>query len=68
MVGRTARQHHRLSSPTCSSAFALYQRGFMGEGLSFLSAAIIVVSSAVYYADTGMRPRELYEFSRSSGT
>ena len=27
-------------------AFALYQSGFMGEGLSFLSAAIIVVSSA----------------------
>ena len=35
-------------------AFALYQRGFMGEGLSFLSAAIIVVSSAIYYADTTM--------------
>lgn len=39
-------------------AFALYQRGFMGEGLSFLSAAIIVISSAVYYADTGMKTRE----------
>ncbi len=39
-------------------AFALYQRGFMGEGLSFLSAAIIVVSSAVYYADTGMKTKE----------
>src|SRR5690606_34305148 len=39
-------------------AFALYQRGFMGEGLSFLSAAIIVVSSAIYYADTGMKTRE----------
>ena len=39
-------------------AFALYQSGFMGPGLSFLSAAIIVVSSAVYYADTGMKTRE----------
>ncbi|RNJ41611.1 phosphatidylcholine synthase [Mesorhizobium erdmanii] len=38
--------------------FALYQRGFMGEGLSFLSAAIIVVSSAIYYADTGMKTKE----------
>ena len=39
-------------------AFALYQCGFMGEGLSFLSAAIIVVSSAIYYADTGMKTKE----------
>ncbi|WP_295805980.1 phosphatidylcholine synthase [uncultured Nitratireductor sp.] len=39
-------------------AFALYQSGFMGQGLSFLSAAIIVVTSAIYYADTGMKTRE----------
>ena len=39
-------------------AFALYQFGFMGEGLSFLSGAIIVVSSAIYYADTGMKTKE----------
>src|SRR5690606_18858694 len=39
-------------------AFALYQSGFMGPGLSFLSAAIIVVSSAVYYADIGMKTKE----------
>ncbi len=39
-------------------AFALYQRGFMGEGLSFASAAIIVISSAIYYADTGMKTKE----------
>jgi phosphatidylcholine synthase len=39
-------------------AFALYQRGFMGPGLSFLSAAIIVVSSAIYYADTSMKTKE----------
>lgn len=39
-------------------AFALYQSGFMGEGLSFLSAAMIVVTSAIYYADTGMKTKE----------
>lgn len=39
-------------------AFALYQRGFMGEGLSFLSAAIIVITSAIYYADTNMKTKE----------
>ncbi|MCT7375412.1 phosphatidylcholine synthase [Chelativorans salis] len=39
-------------------AFALYQSGFMGAGLSFLSAAIIVVSSAIYYADTGIKTTE----------
>jgi phosphatidylcholine synthase len=39
-------------------AFALYQSGFMGAGLSFLSAAIIVVTSAIYYADTGMKTKE----------
>lgn len=39
-------------------AFALYQSGFMGEGLSFLSSAIIVVTSAIYYADTRMKTKE----------
>ncbi|WP_455482517.1 phosphatidylcholine synthase [Bartonella sp. B35(2025)] len=39
-------------------AFALYQSGFMGSGLSFLLSAIIVISSAIYYADTGMKTRE----------
>nr|WP_235911688.1 phosphatidylcholine/phosphatidylserine synthase [Mesorhizobium xinjiangense] len=39
-------------------AFALYQSGFMGEGLSFLSAAIIVITSAIYYADTGIKTKE----------
>ncbi|SPU61860.1 phosphatidylcholine synthase [Brucella melitensis] len=29
----------------------------MGTNLSFISGAIIVVSSAIYYADTGIRPR-----------
>jgi phosphatidylcholine synthase len=41
-------------------AFALYQRGFMGENLSFISAAIIVISSAIYYADTGMKTKEYF--------
>jgi phosphatidylcholine synthase len=39
-------------------AFALYQAGMMGEGLSFVSAAIIVVTAAIYYADTGMKTKE----------
>ncbi|AVM32323.1 phosphatidylcholine/phosphatidylserine synthase [Brucella melitensis] len=39
-------------------AFALYQSGFMGTNLSFISGAIIVVSSAIYYADTGMKTKE----------
>lgn len=39
-------------------AFALYQAGLMGEGLSFVSAAIIVISSAIYYADMGMKTTE----------
>jgi len=39
-------------------AFALYQSGFMGHGLSFLSAAMIVVTSAIYYADTGIKTKE----------
>lgn len=39
-------------------AFALYQSGFMGAGLSFLSGAIIVISSAIYYADTAMKTKE----------
>lgn len=39
-------------------AFALYQSGFMGAGLSFLSGAIIVITSAIYYADTSMKTKE----------
>ena len=39
-------------------AYALYQFGVMGSGFSFLSAAIIMVSSAIYYADTGMKTKE----------
>lgn len=39
-------------------AFALYQSGLLGPVLSFLSAAIIVISSAVYYAGTGIKTKE----------
>lgn len=39
-------------------AFALYQASLMGEGLSFVSAALIVITSAIYYADTGMKTEE----------
>ncbi|ENN92386.1 phosphatidylcholine synthase [Bartonella bovis] len=39
-------------------AFALYQSGFMGPGLSFFLSAVIVISSAIYYADTGMKTKE----------
>jgi phosphatidylcholine synthase len=41
-------------------AYALYQFQLMGPGFSFLSAAIIVVSSAIYYADTGMKTEEYF--------
>ncbi len=39
-------------------AFALYQSGLMGKYASFASAAIIVVTSAIYYADTRMKSKD----------
>ena len=36
-------------------AFALYQSGFLQEITSFLAAALIVCTSAIYYADTRMK-------------
>ncbi len=39
-------------------AFALYQSGMIGEPLSFFAAGLIVMSSAIYYADTGMKTEE----------
>lgn len=36
-------------------AFALYQSGFLQERTSFLAAALIVCTSAIYYADTRMK-------------
>lgn len=41
-------------------AFALYQSGMMGEPLSFVAAGMIVVSSAIYYADMGMKTEEYF--------
>ncbi len=39
-------------------AFALYQTGFLAEIYSFLAAAMIVCTAAIYYADTRMKSRD----------
>lgn len=39
-------------------AFALYKSGMIGEPWSFVAAGMIVVSSAIYYADMGMKTEE----------
>ncbi|MGF0538165.1 phosphatidylcholine synthase [Agrobacterium sp. ES01] len=39
-------------------AFALYQSGMIGEPWSFVAAGLMVVSAAIYYADTGMKTDE----------
>ncbi len=39
-------------------AFALYQSGLMGKYLSFAAAAVIVITSAIYYADTRMKTED----------
>ncbi|MCO6186037.1 phosphatidylcholine synthase [Rhizobium sp. L1K21] len=39
-------------------AFALYQAHFIGQPLSFVAAGLIVVSSAIYYADKGTKTAE----------
>jgi phosphatidylcholine synthase len=41
-------------------AFALYKSGMIGEPWSFVAAGLIVVSSAIYYADTGMKTEEYF--------
>lgn len=41
-------------------AFALYESGMIGEPWSFVAAGMIVVSSAIYYADTGMKTDEYF--------
>ncbi|MGV8939398.1 MAG: phosphatidylcholine synthase [Allorhizobium sp.] len=41
-------------------AFALYQSGMIGEPWSFVAAAMMVVSSAIYYADMGMKTDEYF--------
>lgn len=39
-------------------AFMLYQSGLMGRYFSFAAAAIIVITSAIYYADTRMKTED----------
>lgn len=39
-------------------AFILYQSGIMGRYFSFTAAAIIVITSAIYYADTRMKSED----------
>ncbi len=39
-------------------AFALYQSHMIGVPWSFVAAGLIVVSSAIYYADMGMKTEE----------
>lgn len=39
-------------------AFALYESHMIGEPWSFVAAGLIVVSSAIYYADMGMKTAE----------
>ncbi len=39
-------------------AFALYQSGFLEDLYSFICAALIVCTSAIYYADTRMKSRD----------
>lgn len=39
-------------------AYALYGSGLLPEAWSFVAAGVIVVSSAIYYADTGMKTDE----------
>ncbi|WFU10522.1 phosphatidylcholine synthase [Rhizobium sp. CB3090] len=41
-------------------AFALYESGMIGEPWSFVAAGMIVVSSAIYYADMGMKTEEYF--------
>ncbi|MDE1158596.1 MAG: phosphatidylcholine synthase [Neorhizobium sp.] len=41
-------------------AFALYQSGMIGEPWSFFAAGAIVISSAIYYADMGMKTDEYF--------
>jgi phosphatidylcholine synthase len=41
-------------------AFALYEKGMIGQPWSFVAAGMIVVSSAIYYADIGMKTEEYF--------
>ncbi len=39
-------------------AVVLYQSHIMGKNLSFLAAAVMVITSAIYYADTRMKSED----------
>lgn len=41
-------------------AYALYESGMIGVPMSFVAAGLIVISSAIYYADTGMKTEECF--------
>lgn len=41
-------------------AFALYESGMLGAPWSFIASGLIVVSSAIYYADMGMKTDEYF--------
>lgn len=41
-------------------AYALYESGMIGTPMSFAAAGLIVISSAIYYADTGMKTAESF--------
>ncbi|KQT60288.1 MULTISPECIES: phosphatidylcholine synthase [unclassified Aureimonas] len=41
-------------------AFALYESGIIGRPLSFVAAGLIVISSAIYYADMRMKTKDYF--------
>src|SRR5699024_1515172 len=41
-------------------AYALYESGMIGTPMSFVAAGLIVISSAIYYADTGMKTDDCF--------
>lgn len=41
-------------------AYALYESGILGTPISLIAAAVIVISSAIYYADTSMKTEDCF--------
>ncbi len=41
-------------------AYALYESGMIGVPISFVAAGLIVISSAIYYAATGMKTEDFF--------
>ncbi len=60
LVGRHADNVIDYVTYVLLPAFALYQSGMIGEPWSFVAAGAIVVSSAIYYADMGMKTDEYF--------